>query len=126
MRTHSSRPFSKRARKTKEHPLMKTTTLPISRITFLLFTFMGLLGLISLTSLTSLPCRAQEKSDQASIKSSIGDDGTGTIVVEARGRLPKPPVFFTARCNATAKVSTERIDHVIELVVRLSKGMRRR
>ena len=44
---------------------------------------------------------AQEPNNATSVNTSIGSDGTGTIVVEAHGQLPKPPVFFTAISNAT-------------------------
>ena len=81
---------------------MSTTTLPMFRNSLTFFTLMGLLGLFSLASLMSLPCRAQEETDQASVSSTIGRDGTGTFIVEAHGQLPEPPVFYTASAKATA------------------------
>jgi hypothetical protein len=88
---------------------------------FSLVTSLALVGLV-LTTLTSLPGLAQEKSGQASISSSIGNDGTGTIIVEARGQLPEPPVFYTARANATAQVGSERIEQVIQLAIKVIQG----
>jgi len=85
------------------------------------FSFVTSMALVGL-ALTSLPGLAQEKSGQASISSSIGNDGTGTIIVEARGQLPEPPVFYTARANATAQVGSERIEHVIQLAIKVIQG----
>ena len=67
---------------------MNTKTSLMFRTSLTFFAPMGLLGLFSLASLMTLPCRAQEKPDQASVSSSIGRDGTGTFIVEARGQLP--------------------------------------
>ena len=58
----------------------------------------------------------------ASINSSIGNDGTGTIVVEARGQLPKPPVFYTASANATVQVGPEYIEQTIEVAIKVVQG----
>jgi hypothetical protein len=89
---------------------MNTTTLRIVGST----TFFFLLGL--------LPCFAQNESQRASINSSIGDDGTGTITVEARGHLPEPTVFYTASAIATAHVSPERIEQSIQLTIKVIQG----
>ncbi|MDG2222201.1 MAG: DUF308 domain-containing protein [Rubripirellula sp.] len=67
------------------------------------------------------PTLAQE-SDQASINSSIGSDGTGTIVVEARGKLPEPPVFYTATANTTATINMKQIDQVVQLKAKVIQG----
>src|SRR6056297_186611 len=64
----------------------------------------------------------QPKPEQANIHSSIGEDGTGTIVVEARGQLPKPPVFYKASAKTTAQVGSEQIDQTIELAVKIIQG----
>ena len=98
---------------------MNTTTTPVFRH---ILTYSTLLGWLGLISLISLPCRAQEDSDQASVTSSIGDDGTGTIVVEAHGRLPEPPVFYTASANATAHIAADRIEQVIQLTIKVIQG----
>ncbi|MEE2936660.1 MAG: hypothetical protein VYA84_11765, partial [Planctomycetota bacterium] len=60
--------------------------------------------------------------DQASINSAIGSDGTGTIVVEARGKLPEPAVFYTATANTTATINTTQIDQVVQLKVKVIQG----
>ncbi|MBL8812763.1 MAG: hypothetical protein JNM43_21540 [Planctomycetaceae bacterium] len=78
------------------------------------------LSLLSL--LTVIPnCGAQEPST-ATVNTSIGGDGTGTIVVEAHGQLPKPPVFFTAAANATAQIGAEFIDQTIDLTLKVVQG----
>ncbi len=58
----------------------------------------------------------------ATINSSIGNDGTGMIVVEARGQLPKPPVFYTASANATAQIGAESIEQSIDVVIKIVQG----
>lgn len=98
---------------------MNAPNLPMSRNTFGVFTSFGILGLLSLMI---LPCYAQEESDQASESSSTGEDGTRTIIVEARGPLPKPPVFYTASADATATVGVEQIEQVIQLTVKVIQG----
>ncbi|MCH7685518.1 MAG: hypothetical protein IH899_02350, partial [Planctomycetes bacterium] len=101
---------------------MKAKTVPALRKSFSFFTPISLIGLISLASLMSLPCRAQKPADQASVSTSIGSDGTGSIIVEAHGQLPKPPVFYTAHAEATAQVGSERIEQVIQLTVKVIQG----
>ncbi len=101
---------------------MSTTTLPMFRKPFTFFTPIGLLGLISLASLMSIPGRAQEESDQAEVSTPVGSDGTGIIIVEARGQLPKPPVFYTASAKATAQVGSARIEQVIQLTIKVIQG----
>ena len=98
---------------------MNQIILSISRHAFRIVQPLCLLALISLMSLSS---RAQEPLDGASINSSIGNDGTGTIVVEARGQLPKPPVFYTASANATAQVGPEYVEQAIEVVIKVVQG----
>ena len=71
-------------------------TLSMCKSIFPLLAPMLLLGLFGLTCLTTRPCGAQEQAGQATINGTIGRDGTGTIVVEARGTLPEPPLFYTA------------------------------
>ncbi len=98
---------------------MITKTLPMFKNAFY---FLKSLSLLAIISLMSLPCLAQEESEQASINSSIGNDGTGTIIVEAHGKLPEPPVFYTASANATAQVGSERIEQVIQLTIKVIQG----
>ncbi len=80
------------------------------------------MGLTCLTGLATVPCHAQEKSAQAGVSTSIGSDGTGTIIVEAHGQLPKPPVFYTATAQAMAQVGPESIEQVIEVVINVIQG----
>ncbi len=101
---------------------MMKPTLPMYADAFPLLMPMRLLGLIGLTILLGLTCHAQQQPGQANINSSIGPDGTGTIVVEARGQLPKPPVFYTAKASATAEVGTKHIEQEIRLTIKVIQG----
>jgi hypothetical protein len=78
--------------------------------------------LLSLLPLMSAIGGAQEPSNATSVNTSIGSDGTGTIVVEAHGQLPKPPVFFTATSNATAQVGAEFIEQTIDVAMKVVQG----
>ncbi len=89
---------------------MNTTTLRIVGSAIIFFT------------LCLLPCLAQNEAQRASINSSIGDDGTGTITVEARGHLPEPPVFYTASSIATARVIAEQVEQSIQLTIKIIQG----
>ncbi|MFO0977902.1 MAG: hypothetical protein U0996_15970 [Planctomycetaceae bacterium] len=86
----------------------------IQTFTLTALTFLSLLSIMQ-------NCSAQEPST-ASVNTSIGGDGTGTIVVEAHGQLPKPPVFFTASGNAMAQIGTEHIDQTIDLTLKVVQG----
>ena len=101
---------------------MNATTLTMPRIALSIFTSLGLLGLLSMPSLTGIPCLAQEKPDHASISSVIGEDGTGTIIVEAHGRLPSPPDFYTASVAAAVQVGSEYIEQVVQLTAKVIQG----
>ncbi|TWT84831.1 hypothetical protein CA13_63120 [Planctomycetes bacterium CA13] len=98
---------------------MTTKAAPMFKNVFFCFASLSLFGFISLTS---FPCQAQEESERASINSSIGEDGTGTIIVEARGHLPEPPVFYTATANANVQVGAERIEQAIQLSIKVIQG----
>ncbi len=69
-----------------------------------------------------VPCIAQTDLPQASIQSSIGDDGTGTITVEARGHLPEPRVFYTVEALASVQVGLDRIEQTIQLSIKIIQG----
>ncbi|TWU42660.1 YfgM family protein [Novipirellula artificiosorum] len=94
---------------------MKTTISPMFRVASDLI----VLGLVSLIG---FPCHAGDEIDGARFSSSIGPDGTGSIVVEAHGHLPEPPVFYTAKANGTAKVSTDYIEQSIDVAIRVIQG----
>ncbi len=78
--------------------------------------------LVLLITLLSHSTEAQDAPGGASINSSIGHDGTGTIVVEARGQLPKPRVFYTARASAAVQVGSEQIDQAIDVAIKIVQG----
>lgn len=79
-------------------------------------------GLLIFASLVASYSLAQDATNSANVSSSIADDGTGTIVVEARGQLPKPPVFFTAVANATAQVGSKNIEQTIVATMKVVQG----
>ena len=99
---------------------MITKAYPMPRMLSRSFTW---LAPLVLAGLLSPHCLAQgEKSNKASINSSIGSDGTGTIIVEARGQLPEPEVLYTASANATVNVGLERVRQVIDLNAKVIQG----
>jgi hypothetical protein len=80
------------------------------------------LCLLTLITLMSAMTQGQEAPDGASINSSIGNDGTGTIIVEARGQLPKPPVFYTGSASASVQVGPKHIEQVIDVIIKIVQG----
>ncbi|MCA9125631.1 MAG: hypothetical protein KDB22_01035, partial [Planctomycetales bacterium] len=81
--------------------------------------FLVLLGMCCGQSTT---CLGQAETGGASVSSSIDGSGAGTIIVEAHGRLPDPPTFFTAKAQATAEISQRRIEQTILLNIKLLQG----
>lgn len=79
-----------------------------------------LFGTLLCFCLIDQPCFAQ--TEQASINSFIAEDGTGRIVVEARGELPAPAFLYTIESQATAKVSAQKIEQEIELSINVIQG----
>ncbi|MEZ6133701.1 MAG: hypothetical protein R3C53_02205 [Pirellulaceae bacterium] len=71
-------------------------------------------------------CLAQDASDGATVSSSIGGDGSGSIIIEARGQVPAPPTFFTASAKASAQVTDARIEQTVQLSARVIQGKSRR
>ena len=90
----------------------------IKLITCTLTTF----SLLSLLTLMQTIGGAQEPDNAASVNTSIGSDGTGTIVVEAHGQLPKPPVFFTAVTKANVQIGREYVDQTIDATLKVVQG----
>ncbi|TWT94622.1 hypothetical protein [Stieleria varia] len=80
------------------------------------------LCLLAFIGLINVPAIAQEDADQATFSSSIGGDGTGSIVVEARGQLPKPPVFYTANATANVQVGPQSIEQTVDLSIKVIQG----
>jgi hypothetical protein len=58
----------------------------------------------------------------AVINTAVADDGTRRIIIEARGEIPKPPLFYTGSASATAQVGPETIEQAIEVAVRIIQG----
>ncbi len=98
---------------------MNVFTWPVMKLRFLLLNSSQFVAIIALLG---VPCLAQEASEQANISSSISKDGTRTIIVEASGQLPEPPLFFTARAQASAQVGLEQIEQAIQLNVTVIQG----
>ncbi len=101
---------------------MNATTCPKSKTLAIVFVAICLLGSSWLVGTTDRCCFAQDEPEQANVSSSIGNDGTGSIIVEARGHLPEPPVFFTAKAAATVQMGLERIDQEIQLAIKVIQG----
>ena len=77
--------------------------------------------LLHLLVLTCLPAFAQD-SPEASVGASIGGDGAGKIIVEARGELPKPPVFHTSEITNAVTIRSKQIDYAVTAKVRILQG----
>lgn len=77
---------------------------------------------LNLLALLCLPAIGQDSDDHASINSSIGPDGTGTIVVQATGTLPEPALIFQSKSDATVVVGADRTLQTIQLAIRVVQG----
>ena len=84
--------------------------------------FVALICLLGFTCLVVPLCHGQQAIDQAEVSTAIKSDGTGSIVIQAHGELPKPPVFFTASANADVRVGRNRIRQTIELTLQVIQG----
>ena len=82
----------------------------------------AVLSVVGLAMMTGTLGNAQENSDRNGASASIGSDERATIIVEAHGELPEPPVFFTASARATVQVGAERIEQVIRLGIKVIQG----
>ena len=101
---------------------MNTRTTRIPARVFARFSIIGLIGFLCLSTDPRFSCVAQEATNQPSVSTSIGSDGTGRIVIEAHGELPKPQVFYTARAQATVEVGPKRIEQIIQLTIKVIQG----
>ena len=61
--------------------------------------------------LMSLSALGQEGTPDASVETTIQPDGTGTIVIEAHGELPKIPALYRVSVEITAKITAKHIDY---------------
>ncbi|MCF6313420.1 MAG: hypothetical protein L3J39_13305 [Verrucomicrobiales bacterium] len=82
----------------------------------------ALVQLILLFCLIAFPAFAEKKAESTKVNTSISNDGTGSIMIEAHGVLPKPKVFYTATANATAQVGAEYIEQNIPLNIKVIQG----
>ena len=104
---------------------MNTTALPMLRRAYAHIPSLTLIAIIGLSSLVNHPIHAQEDDenpDQASVRTTIGSDGTGKFIVEAQGQLPMPPVFYTASANTAVLVGPERVEQVVQLTIKVIQG----
>ncbi len=77
---------------------------------------------IAVMAVPPQPCHAADESGKASVSTALSGDGAGTIIVEARGQLPKPPLFYTASANASVQVGAQHINQTIALSIRVIQG----
>ena len=104
---------------------MKTHALTGRGIVPFPFPALGLVAVVLLVGPWDRGCLAQENSEQARISSSIAGDGTGSIVVEARGQIPEPPLFYTVRVAAVAEVSNEHVEYSADVEAKVIQGKAR-
>lgn len=88
-----------------------TTKLRKSRIGRIVFCLMALIA----------SAFAQD-SPQATVGAEIGEDGTGKIVVEAKGVHPKPPVFYTASASTDVTVGGKKVTSTTNIDVKVIQG----
>ena len=72
-----------------------------------------------LLGLFAAPLAAQ---DSTSVDASIAGDGTGRIVVEARGELPKLPVFYSTRIESVSLARATQIETTSAVEVKVLQG----
>lgn len=60
--------------------------------------------------------------NKASVGATIGENGMGRIVVEARGELPEPALFFVSRVESKASMTAERVSTVAKFAVDVRQG----
>lgn len=65
---------------------------------------------------------SQEQKGEASVGASIGENGAGKIIVEARGEIPKPPLFYTTAIESAVVISTQQIDTTAKATVKILQG----
>ncbi len=59
---------------------------------------------------------------KASVSTTIDENGAGKIIVEARGELPKPPVFYSSDITNNVTVRPNQIDSEIDVKVKILQG----
>lgn len=79
-------------------------------------------ALFAITTLTFAQETPPPEGGAANVGATIGTDGTGSIIVEAKGVRPKPPVFYTATADTEVKIGGKRIHHIIKANVKVLQG----
>ncbi|MDF1859733.1 MAG: hypothetical protein P1U87_05930 [Verrucomicrobiales bacterium] len=72
--------------------------------------------------LSGLPVFSQEAKDQATVETSIGNDGAGKIIVEARGTLPELKVFYSSEVQSKVTISQTKVVYEVDAKVRILQG----
>ncbi|MDB4358754.1 hypothetical protein N9Z18_00775 [Verrucomicrobiales bacterium] len=84
--------------------------------------------LLLILLLAAIPAVGQEKTtnqpgpNQASVSTTIGEDGSGRIIIDAKGEIPKPPVFYSSEVTNTATIRPGQIDSEVDVKVRILQG----
>ncbi len=106
-------PTAVRSRLILESIIMKTALLAI------LLVFTSLLSFAQ-ENTGEVPPRAPEQ--QATVGASIGPDGSGSIIVEAHGKRPDPPLFYNTKVNSRATFSPKSVYTVATIEVNIIQG----
>ena len=82
-------------------------------------------SLILCVVLAALPsrafCQTEARADRASVSTEL-TPGDGHLIVEARGVLPKSPLFFSAIADTVLRLSTDEISSLTVLTIRVVQG----
>ncbi|MEM9481601.1 MAG: hypothetical protein AAGA58_18275, partial [Verrucomicrobiota bacterium] len=68
------------------------------------------------------PPEVKEAKSSASVGAEIGEDGSGKIIVEAKGVRPKVPVFFNASAKTVVRFDGEFLVHDVSLLLKVIQG----
>ncbi|TWT74208.1 threonine/serine exporter family protein [Allorhodopirellula solitaria] len=96
--------------------------------TLLSSTTLRLFAVLAISPFIGGAVRGQDEAQQTSpakpidIDSSAGDKAMATILVEAHGKLPEPPVFYTTQSHAEANVTARRVEQSIDVDIRVIQG----
>ncbi|MCB1062088.1 MAG: hypothetical protein KDN20_04085 [Verrucomicrobiae bacterium] len=80
------------------------------------------IAMMAVSAMAQEPPAAPQPKPQASVGASIGESGAGRIVVEARGELPKPAVFYATKIDNQATVSADQLTYEAKFDVEILQG----
>ena len=84
--------------------------------------------LLFILLLAAIPVFGEEKAttptspNQASVSTTIGEDGSGRIIIDAKGEIPKPPVFYSSEVTNVATIRPGQIDSEVDVKLRILQG----